>query len=165
MSSLETRNPDSRAAEFVERLKMCALFAEALSLCLASAGVRPIELSRRLYVEPATVHNWRKDKRLPDAVMVLRVANALGLDSDQQQMLVDAWRVTRRARELVPCVEEARQCRDVVTVLALKEEFSKQLASVQRRIQSVKWDRLYAMSDGAAQSSDLDPEIWLYSGY
>ncbi|MEM7128190.1 MAG: hypothetical protein AAF702_17795 [Chloroflexota bacterium] len=169
MSSLEAHSQDNKqdtlAGKFLKQLKTCGLFGEILSLYLEYTGVRQIELSQRLYVEAATVHNWRKDKRLPDAPMVLRISAALGLTSVQQKTLIDAWRVTRRARELVPCVEEVSKSRDVVTLLSLKAEFSTQLASVRRQIQSAKWSKMYTKTDDAVSYSGLDPDIWLYSGY
>lgn len=151
-------------AKFLAKLNQCALFAETLSLCLERTGLRQINLAQRLFVEPATVHNWRTNKRLPDAVMVQRISAALGLSSPQQQMVSDAWRVTRRARELVPCVEEAGQTKNVAMVLALEEEFNKQLAQAKQQIQATKWDFLQKTVE-RSQRYDLDPDIWMYSGY
>lgn len=164
MQSSTNYNHD-RASKFLAQLEQCALFADALILCLHGAKLRQIELAQRLFVEAATVHNWRTNKRLPDAAMVLRIAAALGLESKQQQMLVDTWRVTRRARELIHCVEETKRSSDMVTLLTLEAEYTNQLAQAKRQLQAAKWRGVQAEAGSAERMHDLDPEIWLYSGY
>lgn len=57
----------NQLTEFViTNLKRYSLFAELLEYYLSKQQVLPAHLAERIFVEPATVSHWRKNKRLPD---------------------------------------------------------------------------------------------------
>lgn len=93
---------------FLAQLKSYALFAEVLKFYLRKQELLPTHLAERLFVEPATVSNWRKNKRLPDNLALIhQMAVALDLLPPEQENLVVAWCTTRLVRDLIPFLEEA----------------------------------------------------------
>ena len=59
---------------------MNTLFAETLKKLRAESGLSQRELAERMYVARSTVARWENGSRLPDAVMVSRLARCLGVD-------------------------------------------------------------------------------------
>lgn len=150
---------------FIAELKAYALFADTLATCLRQMGVRQVHLARRMYVEAATVHNWRTNKRLPDRVMVYKIGQSLGLTSEHRTVLSEAWRVTRLARELIPCVEEATRTGDTLAVIALRNNFAAEQRAVELLVRQHIND---ASRDRVVHETALprfDPEIWVYATY
>ena len=59
---------------------MNALFADTLKKLRAERGLSQRELATRMYVTRSTVARWENGSRLPDAVMMSRLAEGLGVD-------------------------------------------------------------------------------------
>ena len=59
---------------------MNALFAETLKKLRAERGLSQRELAMRMYVTRSTIARWENGSRLPDAAMVSRLAQCLGVD-------------------------------------------------------------------------------------
>ena len=59
---------------------MRILFAETLKKLRADNGLSQRELAERMYVTRSTVARWEGGSRLPDAAMMLRLAQCLGTD-------------------------------------------------------------------------------------
>lgn len=56
------------------------LFAETLRNLRTSRGLSQRDLAQRMYVTRSTVARWENGSRLPDAVMMSRIAQCLGVD-------------------------------------------------------------------------------------
>ncbi len=56
------------------------LFAETLKKLRTDRGLSQRELAERVYVTRTSVNRWENGSRLPDAAMILRLAEALGVD-------------------------------------------------------------------------------------
>lgn len=149
--------------QMIQQLRDCSFFAELLTYFLDKCEVKQIELARLLYVEAAAVHNWRTNKRLPDFPMAYRIAHGLGLKSHQTELLIDGWQVTRMARELIPCVEDAIQDQSDQLATRLEKDFARRLAKIQSRFEAEqRWAALVSKRD-ADDEETWDPEIWLYT--
>ena len=61
---------------------MNTLFAEALKRLRQERGLSQNELANRLIVTRSTVTRWESGLRLPDAIMIARLANVLGADAN-----------------------------------------------------------------------------------
>lgn len=59
---------------------MRILFAETLRKLRADKGLSQRELAEAMYVTRSTVARWESGSRLPDAVMISRLAGCLGID-------------------------------------------------------------------------------------
>lgn len=59
---------------------MASLFAKALKNMRIEQGLSQRELAKRMYVTQSTVARWESGSRLPDAVMLYRLAQCLGVD-------------------------------------------------------------------------------------
>ena len=59
---------------------MSALFAETLKNVRIERGLSQRELASRMYVTRPTVARWENGNRLPDAAMISRLAECLGVD-------------------------------------------------------------------------------------
>ena len=60
---------------------MSMLFAETFRQLRAETGLSQKELAKRLYVTQSTVARWENGSRLPDAEMILQLAQHLGVDA------------------------------------------------------------------------------------
>ena len=58
------------------------LFAEMLKKLRLERGLSQRELAEQMYVTRSTVARWETGSRLPDAAMMLRLANSLGVDAN-----------------------------------------------------------------------------------
>ena len=58
------------------------IFAENLRKLREKSGLSQKQLAKQMFVNPSTIANWESGRRLPDAVMVLRLANCLGVDAN-----------------------------------------------------------------------------------
>lgn len=59
---------------------MNAIFAETLKKLRAESGLSQRELAEQMYVTRSTVARWESGSRLPDAVMMSRLAQCLDVD-------------------------------------------------------------------------------------
>ena len=59
---------------------MGKLFAETLKRIRTEKGLSQRKLAERLYVSRPSVNRWENGSRLPDAAMILRLSEALGVD-------------------------------------------------------------------------------------
>ena len=59
---------------------MSMLFADTLKKLRAEKGLSQNDIAKRMYVTHATVSRWENGSRLPDAVMISRLAGVLGVD-------------------------------------------------------------------------------------
>ena len=59
---------------------MNRLFAETLKKLRTDKGLSQRELAERMYVNRSTVARWESASRLPDAVMIARLSQCLGID-------------------------------------------------------------------------------------
>lgn len=59
---------------------MSKLFAETLKNIRIEKGLSQRELAERLFVTRSSVNRWENGSRLPDAAMLLRLSEALGVD-------------------------------------------------------------------------------------
>ncbi len=59
---------------------MNILFAETLKKLRTSKGISQRDLAERMYVNRSSVARWESGSRLPDAVMISRLAQCLGTD-------------------------------------------------------------------------------------
>ena len=59
---------------------MSELFAETLRRLRTERGLSQRELAREMYVAQSTVARWENGSRLPDAAMISRLAEHLGVD-------------------------------------------------------------------------------------
>lgn len=59
---------------------MSMLFAETLKKIRTEKGISQRELAERMYVVRTSVNRWENGTRLPDAAMILRLAEALDVD-------------------------------------------------------------------------------------
>lgn len=120
---LQMESPEKRsgpAQAFVGELQQIAIFAELLELYLVRKAVKQAHLAEKLFVHPATVHNWRKNKRLPDNLgIVYRASQVLKLSPFESENLIQAWRFSRAVRDLVPFIEEADRNGDAQRAIQL----------------------------------------------
>lgn len=59
---------------------MNMLFAETLKKLRTEKGLTQRELAQRLYVTRTSVNRWEKGSRLPDAAMIVKLSETLGVD-------------------------------------------------------------------------------------
>ena len=59
---------------------MSMLFAETLRRLRVERGLSQIQLSERVYVTRSTIARWETGSRLPDAAMIARLSECLGVD-------------------------------------------------------------------------------------
>lgn len=59
---------------------MNTLFAETLRRLRTERGLSQRELAKRMYVTRSTIARWENSSRLPDAAMISRVAQCLGVE-------------------------------------------------------------------------------------
>jgi len=59
---------------------MSMQFAETLRRLRIERGLSQVQLSERMYVTQSTVARWENGSRLPDAAMISRLAQCLGVD-------------------------------------------------------------------------------------
>lgn len=102
-------------------------FAARLRGAMSNAGVRPIDVSRELKVDPETVRLWLKGERMPGDARLKRLAKMVGLDpadlrygpdknvtlSHMQGELVtdeDELALLRAYRGLQHCQKQGRPC-------------------------------------------------------
>ena len=123
----------SQAELFLEALKAYRLFAELLDYYLCKQEILPIQLAKRIFVEPATVSHWRKNRRLPENLAILhQVTLALDLSAPEQENLVVAWCNTRLVRDLIPYIEEATRTNNVEHALQVAQLMIGNAQSAQR---------------------------------
>ena len=60
---------------------MNIVFAETLKKLRTNKGLSQRELAERMYVTRSTVARWESGSRLPDAVMISRLSQCLGIDA------------------------------------------------------------------------------------
>lgn len=100
--------PHPQVERLLERLKCYALFAELFDFYLGKQNLLQSHLAERIFVEPATISHWRKNRRIPENLGILHQVNlALNLSVQEQENLVVAWYTTRTIRDLIPYLEEA----------------------------------------------------------
>ena len=58
------------------------LFAETLRKLREERGLSQKQLGKQMFVNHSTIARWENGSRLPDAVMILRLANCLGVDAN-----------------------------------------------------------------------------------
>lgn len=68
---------------------MNALFAETLKKLRTERGLSQNQLGKQLFVNHSTIARWENGSRLPDATMIPRLANCLGVDSNTLFQLSD----------------------------------------------------------------------------
>ena len=61
---------------------MNLLFAETLRKLREEKGLSQKQLGSQMFVHHSTIARWENGSRLPDAVMILRLANCLGVDAN-----------------------------------------------------------------------------------
>lgn len=106
--------PHPQAERLLEKLRCYALFAELFDYYLAKQELLQSHLAERIFVEPATISHWRKNRRMPENLGILhRVNLALNLSPPEQENLVVAWCNTKMVRDLIPYIEEAIRAGDV----------------------------------------------------
>ena len=59
---------------------MSTLFTDALKRLRTEKGLSQRELAERMYVTRSTVNRWEAGTRLPDAAMLSRLSDVLGVD-------------------------------------------------------------------------------------
>ena len=59
---------------------MNSLFAETLRKLRIEKGISQEQLGKKLFVNHSTVARWESGSRLPDSSMILRIADAFGID-------------------------------------------------------------------------------------
>lgn len=59
---------------------MNMLFAETLKKLRTEKGLTQRELAQRLYVTRTSVNRWENGSRLPDAAMIVKLSETLGVD-------------------------------------------------------------------------------------
>ncbi len=64
------------------------IFAENLRKLREKSGLSQKQLGKQMFVNPSTIANWESGRRLPDAVMILRLAKCLGVDASTLLQLV-----------------------------------------------------------------------------
>lgn len=69
---------------------MKVLFAENLRKLRERKGLSQKQLGNQMFVNHSTIARWENGSRLPDAVMILRLAKCLGVDSSSLLQLA-AW--------------------------------------------------------------------------
>ncbi len=57
-------------------------FAENLKKLREEKGLSQKQLGKLMFVAPSTIARWENGSRLPDAVMILRLAGCLGVDAN-----------------------------------------------------------------------------------
>ena len=58
------------------------IFAENLRKLREEKGLSQKQLGKQMFVNPSTIANWESGRRLPDAVMILRLAKCLEVDAN-----------------------------------------------------------------------------------
>ena len=58
------------------------IFAENLRKLREDKGLSQKQLGKQMFVKHSTIANWESGRRLPDAVMILRLAKCLGVDAN-----------------------------------------------------------------------------------
>ena len=58
-------------------------FAELLRLYRLQSGLSQQELAKKIFVERSSVASWETGRRIPDAAMILRIAEALNMSPDE----------------------------------------------------------------------------------
>ena len=97
----------------MQELRHYALFAEMLDYYLNKQGILPAHLAAQIFVEPAAISQWRKNKRLPESLALIhKIACALALSPPEHENLAVAWCNTRQVRDLIPYLEEALRSGD-----------------------------------------------------
>ena len=61
---------------------MNILFSETLRKLREEKGLTQTELAKKLFVNHSTINRWENGTRLPDATMIVRLADCLGADSN-----------------------------------------------------------------------------------
>ena len=61
---------------------MYNMFGENLRKLREEKGLSQKQLGKQMFVNPSTIANWESGRRLPDAVMVLRLSKCLGVDAN-----------------------------------------------------------------------------------
>ena len=79
---------------------MSQYFSDTLKRLRTEKGLSQQELSDKVYVTRATVSRWESGNRLPDAMMISRLAEVLGVD----------------VNVLLSAVEQSDECPDVIMV-------------------------------------------------
>ena len=69
-------------------IAMDYIFAENLRKLREKSGLSQKQLGKQMFVNPSTIANWESGRRLPDAVMILRLAKCLGVDASTLLQLV-----------------------------------------------------------------------------
>ena len=59
---------------------MNMLFADILKKLREKKGLSQNEIAKRIYVTRATISRWENGNRLPDAAMITRLSEVLGVD-------------------------------------------------------------------------------------
>ena len=59
------------------------LFAETVRKLREERGLSQKQLGQQVYVNHSTIARWENATRLPDATMILRLANSLGVDANE----------------------------------------------------------------------------------
>lgn len=67
---------------------MKGLFAETLRKLRTEKGLTQKQLGKQMFVNHSTIARWEKGTRLPDAAMIMRLAQCLGVDADRLFQLV-----------------------------------------------------------------------------
>ena len=62
---------------------MNTLFAKTLRILRKNRGLSQKQLGQKMFVNHATVARWENASRLPDAVMICRLADCLGVDVNE----------------------------------------------------------------------------------
>ncbi len=62
-----------------EYLRMSMLFADTLKKLRIEKGLTQLDLAEQLFVSRTSVNRWENGTRLPDAMMIVRLSEALGV--------------------------------------------------------------------------------------
>lgn len=64
---------------YEEYLRMSMLFADTLKKLRIEKGLTQLDLAEQLFVSRTSVNRWENGTRLPDAMMIVRLSEALGV--------------------------------------------------------------------------------------
>ena len=89
-------------------LRACSLFSDTLDLYIRKSGIVQKELAKELFVDPAAIIHWRKNRRIPkDSDTIFKLSRALSLSPKEKQTLLLAWSINRGFNGLIPYVAVA----------------------------------------------------------
>ena len=82
---------------------MNAKFSETLRKLREEKGLSQKQLGKQMFVNHSTIARWENGTRLPDAVMISRLAKCLGVDTNTLFLLAAVGLLAGCARGVFPC--------------------------------------------------------------